>query len=199
MSDESTTGGRRAEADDPGATGPGVGPPTRSTTTGPGHDQPPTTWRDDFPYTAGGEEEVTRREFVRYLTLASAGLAAASIGVAGITQVRERVEGEPTAIAPLDEIPVEGEYLFAYPTANDPAIIVRPSQDEIYGFSQRCTHLACVVHYSHDAGELICPCHNGHFDARNGRELAGPPDRPLNPIELEVREGVVWALSGGGH
>lgn len=157
------------------------------------------TWRRDFPYTAAGEDEVTRREFVRYLILASGGLAVGSLGVAGITQLRTPVDGEPTPIVELVDVPVGGEYLFAFPTENDPAILVRPSEDEVYAFSQRCTHLACVVYYAHDEGELICPCHHGHFDARDGRHLAGPPDRPLNPIELELRDGVVWAMSGGGH
>ena len=32
-------------------------------------------WRQDFPLTAAGEDEVTRREFVRYLVLASGGFA----------------------------------------------------------------------------------------------------------------------------
>lgn len=156
-------------------------------------------WREDFPYAAGGEEEVTRREFVRYLTLASGGIAAASVGVAALTQLRTQAEGEPTPVVALDDIPVAGTYLFSYPTDQDPAIIIRPTADELYGFSQRCTHLACVVYYEPDASELVCPCHGGHFDARDGRNIAGPPDRPLNAIELEVRDGVVWALGGGGH
>jgi Rieske Fe-S protein len=157
------------------------------------------TWRRDFPYAAHDEEEVTRREFVRYLTLGSAGLAAASVGLATWTSVRRPTPREPKEIAPLEDIPVGREYLFAYPTDDDPAILLRPTEDELRAFSQRCTHLACVVYYEHDAGELICPCHNGHFDARDGLVLAGPPERPLNAIDLEVRDGVVWAVGGGGH
>jgi Rieske Fe-S protein len=30
-----------------------------------------------------------------------------------------------------------------------------------------------------------------------GEPIAGPPDRPLARIELEVREGVIWAVGGG--
>jgi len=32
----------------------------------------PPKWRRDFPYTSAGEDDVTRREFVRYLVLARA-------------------------------------------------------------------------------------------------------------------------------
>jgi len=156
-------------------------------------------WREDFPFTSAGEDEVTRREFVRYLTLGSAGAALGSLALAGMTQVRVPAERVPTPIVDLDDIPVAGSYLFRYPTDDDPAIIIRPTQDELLGYSQRCTHLACVVHYEHDDQELICPCHHGIFDARDGRNTAGPPPRPLNRIDLEIRDGVVWAVGGGGH
>ena len=42
-------------------------------------------WRADFPFTAEGEDDVTRREFARYLVLASAGFAAGSVAVAAWT------------------------------------------------------------------------------------------------------------------
>jgi Rieske Fe-S protein len=156
-------------------------------------------WRQDFPYTAAGEEEVTRREFVRYLTVGSVGAALGSVFLAGMTQVRRPPDVGEVAVVALEDIPVPGTYLFHYPTEQDPAILVRSTEDDLRGFSQRCTHLACVVYYEHDERELICPCHGGHFDASDGRNLAGPPQRPLNRIELEVRDGVVWALGGGGH
>ena len=159
----------------------------------------PEKWRQDFPFTAGGEDEVTRREFVRYLTLGSVGAAVGSFGLAGMTQARVPADREPMEVVAVDDIDVPGNYLFRYPTPDDPAILIRPTAEEILGFSQRCTHLACVVYYAHDEGELICPCHNGHFDATDGRNIAGPPQRPLNRIDLEIRDGVVWAVGGGGH
>lgn len=162
-------------------------------------DQRDPAWRRDFPLTSHGEEEVTRREFVRYLTLGSAGLAVSSVGLAAWTTLRQPAMRRPLEIVAVDEVPVGGEYLFSYPTENDPAILIRPGEDELRAFSQRCTHLACVVIWEAGTDEFVCPCHNGYFDARDGRVLAGPPERPLNSIDLEVREGVVWAVGGGGH
>lgn len=156
-------------------------------------------WREDFPFTAAGEDEVTRREFVRYLTLGSAGAALGSLGLAAMTQARVPAERVAMPIVDVADIPVAGSYLFRYPTEDDPAIIIRPTQDELLAYSQRCTHLACVVYYEHDEDELVCPCHGGHFDASDGRNVTGPPQRPLNSIDIEVRDGVVWALGGGGH
>ena len=154
---------------------------------------------DDFPIRSTGEDEVTRREFIRYLTLGSGGLAIATTGIAGLTTVRQPAPREPMEVVAVDEIDVGGSYLFSYPTEDDPAILLRPTPDDVLGFSQRCTHLACVVYYDHDEGQLVCPCHNGFFDATDGQVLAGPPERPLNSIDLEIREGVVWAVGGGGH
>lgn len=161
--------------------------------------RPPEKWREDFPYTAHGEDEVTRREFVRYLTLGSVGAAIGSVGLGAMTQQRRPPDREPREIVALDEVPIAGSYLFSYPTDEDPAILIRPTADELLGYSQRCTHLACVVYYEHEASELICPCHSGHFDASDGRNVTGPPQRPLNRIDLEIRDGVVWAVGGGGH
>lgn len=159
----------------------------------------PEKWRQDFPYTAAGEDAVTRREFVRYLTVGSAGAAIGSLGLAGLTAIRVPPERRDVEVVAVADIPVAGTYLFRYPTDDDPAILIRPTEDEILGFSQRCTHLACVVYYEHDEDHLICPCHHGVFDAADGRNLSGPPQRPLNQIDLEIRDGVVWAVGGGGH
>jgi Rieske Fe-S protein len=161
--------------------------------------QPEPKWRRDFPFTAAGEEEVTRREFVRYLTVGSVGAALGSTWLAASAQLREPVEREELEVVALDDIPVPGSYLFRYPTEDDPAILIRPTSDELHGYSQRCTHLACVVYYEDDEQELICPCHDGHFDAADGRNISGPPQRPLNRIDLDIRDGVVWAVGGGGH
>lgn len=156
-------------------------------------------WQRDFPIPAAGEEEITRREFVRYLALGSGGLAVASLGLAAWTSLTDPPAREPKEIAPLADIPVGGERLFRYPTPDDPAILLRPAEDDLRAFSQRCTHLACVVVWEPEEGRLLCPCHHGTFDAGDGRVLAGPPERPLSPIALEVRDGMVWAVGGGGH
>ena len=44
-------------------------------------------WQRDFPYEAVAEEEVTRREFTRYLVLGAGTMAAANVGLAVWTQL----------------------------------------------------------------------------------------------------------------
>ena len=154
-------------------------------------------WRQDFPLTSAGEDEVTRREFVRYLVLASGGFAAGNVGIALWSSLRSINEGSPQPIVALDRVAEGTAHLFDYPTGADPAILVHLPGGELRAFSQKCTHLGCVVFYEPETGEMECPCHEGHFDAASGEVLAGPPQRPLGRIDVEVRDGTVWAL--GAH
>jgi len=62
-------------------------------------------WRQDFPITSAGEDEVTRREFVRYLVLASGGFAAGNVGIALWSSLRSINAGEPREIVALDRVP----------------------------------------------------------------------------------------------
>lgn len=152
-------------------------------------------WRLDFPLTAAGEDEVTRREFARYLVLASAGFAAGSVGVAVWSSLRSINRGEPRAIAAASALPEGAALLFRYPTEHDPAIVVRLPGGALRAFSQQCTHLGCVVYWDREREHMLCPCHEGAFDARSGAVVAGPPQRPLGRIDVEVRsDGMIWAL-----
>ena len=36
--------------------------------------------------------------------------------------------------------------------------------------------------------------HEGNFAPRTGAVLSGPPPRPLGRIDVEVRDGAIWAL-----
>ena len=55
-------------------------------------------WKRDFPYEAAAEEEVTRREFARYLVAGAGALALGNVGLAAWTQLRTINDGEPRAI-----------------------------------------------------------------------------------------------------
>jgi Rieske Fe-S protein len=152
-------------------------------------------WKRDFPYEVVSEEEVTRREFARYLVLGAGTIAVANVGIAAWTQLRSINAGEPRAITPLADVAVGEPHLFRYPGDNDPAILVRLSDTEVVAFSQKCTHLGCVVYYEPDEERWHCPCHEGNFEARTGNVISGPPTRPLGRIDLEVRDdGMIWAL-----
>src|SRR5262245_34950674 len=130
-------------------------------------------WRIDFPYTAEGEDEVTRREFARYLVLASAAFAVGSVGVAAWTALRPINRGDARPIVAAAALPEGSAHLFRYPTELDPAILVHLQGGELRAFSQKCTHLGCVVTFDRSRAQMLCPCHDGVFDAKSGLVLAG--------------------------
>src|SRR5437667_3709567 len=68
----------------------------------------------------------------------------------------------------------------------EPGLLVRTAEGELRAFSARCTHLNCTVQY--DAGErlIVCACHGGTFDL-NGKNIAGPPPRPLLTYSVNIR------------
>ena len=120
--------------------------------------------------------------------------AVGTVAVAAWSSLRPINHGKPRPIVRLDDVPVNGTYLFGYPTKDDPAILVRLPGDRLHAMSQKCTHLSCVVYYEPEKQHMVCPCHEGVFDARSGKVLEGPPQRPLGRIDVEVRDGTVWAL-----
>lgn len=67
-----------------------------------------------------------------------------------------------------------------------PVIIVRSASGELRAFSATCTHLDCTVQYRQDMGVIWCACHNGKYDL-NGRNIAGPPPRPLDQYRVVVQ------------
>lgn len=156
---------------------------------------PTPLWRRDFPYESAAEEEVTRREFTRYLVLGAGAMAFGNVGLAAWTQLRSINTGEPRRIVALADVAVGGTYLFRYPADDDPAVLLRLDEQAVVAFSQKCTHLGCVVYFEAEANRWHCPCHEGNFEATTGDVVSGPPTRRLGRIDVEVRDdGQVWAL-----
>ena len=152
------------------------------------------TWKRDFPYESASEDEVTRREFARYLVAGAGVMAAGNLGLAAWTQLRTINTGEPRELIALADVAVGDTYLFRYPTDADPAILLRIADREVVAFSQKCTHLGCVVYFEAEEDRWHCPCHEGNFEPRTGTVISGPPPRPLGRIDVEIRDDNIWAL-----
>ena len=67
----------------------------------------------------------------------------------------------------------------------EPVILVRVADDDYRAFAGTCTHLDCIVEYQQDHGRIWCNCHNGAYDL-SGRNVAGPPPRPLEQFEVDL-------------
>jgi Rieske Fe-S protein len=157
-----------------------VGPDHR-----PMHEQP--RWRRDFAIDWPEDNFVSRRDFAKFLVLTSGAFVAGQVWIAAHSLVRSKRTppgrmkiGAMSAIAPGSAI------MFTYPTPQDPCLLIRTRDGKLLAYSQKCTHLSCAVVPEIDEGIIKCPCHEGIFDLATGRNIAGPPPRPLPAIELAV-------------
>ena len=67
-----------------------------------------------------------------------------------------------------------------------PGLLLLTAQGEYKALSATCTHLSCTVQYRGDLQQVWCACHNG-FYGQDGRNISGPPPRPLETFVVNVR------------
>lgn len=143
--------------------------------------------KDDLKY--------NRRAFLKTAAGASMalGLSTVPFSVKAMMGIAEE-DDDRMEITDLANLP-EGESMtFKYPTENEAAILVHTVSGELVAYNSACTHLMCPVFYEKEKDILLCPCHKGYFDINNGHPVAGPPQRELPLIELEVTNGTIYAV-----
>lgn len=151
-------------------------------------------WRQDFPIDWPQDHYVERRDFMKFMVLTSLALTVGQFWIAAENWWRRRRGAlEIQRIATLDRVAVGSVLAFSYPGPDDDCVLVRTSQDTLVAYSQKCTHLSCAVRPRVEEGLIQCPCHEGYFDLRTGRPVAGPPRRPLALVRLRVQDGTIYA------
>ena len=148
----------------------------------------------DFPIDWEEDQYVSRREFFKFLNLASGGLALGSAALAAWSKVpRGTIKFDEALLASAKDIPVGGFLEFSYPRPVDLCVLIHTEPGKFVAYSRRCTHLSCPVEVQTDQNRLYCPCHNGAFSMFDGHVLQGPPPRPLPQIIIELRGDLIFA------
>lgn len=151
--------------------------------------------QQDFPIDWDEDHYVSRKEFFKFMTLASGGLALGSAGLAVWSKLpRGHRKMDEKPIAAADRVPVGGSLAFNYPREHDLCILIQTESGVYKAYSRRCTHLSCPVEWEPEKNRLYCPCHNGAFSVKDGAVLQGPPPRALPEIMLEIREDHIFAV-----
>ena len=156
-------------------------------------------WQDEFSVFSADERYVSRRQFAKFLTLTSFAMLAGNLWILARSWFHRAPSYPEQAVAAAGEVPVGGVKTFAYPTADDPCILVRTAEDLYAAFSQKCTHLSCAVYYEREHNRLACPCHQGFFSAIDGAVLQGPPQRALPRVALRTKDGHLVAVGIEGE
>lgn len=72
-----------------------------------------------------------------------------------------------------------------------PVLVLKTKEGEVRALNATCSHLHCTVQFRKDAGDIWCACHDGRYDLQ-GKNIAGPPPRPLERLVTEVRDGDLY-------
>jgi Rieske Fe-S protein len=153
-------------------------------------------WRREFAIDWPEDHHVARRDFTKFLVLTSGAFAVGHGWIAAQSLVRKRRPlPQRKRIASLAELTPGAVVAFRFPDEHEPCLLIRTMDGDLVAYSQKCTHLSCAVVPRVDQGVLHCPCHEGTFDLATGRNIAGPPPRPLPVIELAIEGDDVYAVA----
>lgn len=130
-----------------------------------------------------------RRKFLNWFLTTTAGAFLVSVAYPLSRylippEVEESTASTVTLSIKQNDVKANTGQIFRF--GSQPAILVKDTNGELKAFSAVCTHLACIVQYRSDINQIWCACHNGHFDL-NGRNVGGPPPKPLEQYVVNVR------------
>lgn len=83
----------------------------------------------------------------------------------------------------ISEFPINSGKIVRY--GRKPVIVLHKPNGEFGALDATCTHLGCIVQYREDKEQIWCACHNGLYDL-NGRNISGPPPRPLAQMSTRI-------------
>lgn len=90
--------------------------------------------------------------------------------------------------AKVGDLKPDGSKVFRF--GSRPALLLLTPEGEYHAVSAVCTHLGCTVQYRSDLHEVWCACHNGTY-ALDGRNISGPPPRPLEKFQVNIRSNEI--------
>ncbi len=87
-------------------------------------------------------------------------------------------------VCKLSELPKNSGKNFRF--GSFPALLIHTEDDGLHAFKAVCTHLGCTVQYRGDIQRIFCACHGGQYDPTTGKNIAGPPPKPLDSLKVAV-------------
>lgn len=142
-------------------------------------------------------DENPRRRFLNYLlgstTLAT--LAAVFYPILRFMNPPRLVESSSSSVVASKTTELKSNEGKIFKFGSKPGILIRTPTGEYRAFTAICSHLDCTVQYRQDERMIWCACHNGHYDL-TGKNISGPPPRPLEEFQVNVRGDEVIVSRG---
>jgi len=140
---------------------------------------------------------MNRRSFLDWLT----GLAGALVGASVLYPVMRYLvppripEAATNRVMAAKESELPPNSAKVFPFGPTPAIVIHDKDGKWHALSAVCTHLGCTVQFEAKDNLIWCACHNGYYDI-NGRNVSGPPPKPLEQYVVHVEGGDVFVEKG---
>ena len=140
-------------------------------------------------------EPVTRRGFLQWLlgtafVATIGGVIVPIIGYLWPPARRASAGAARVLVGSAKDLPVGQAKVL--PVNDKPVIVVNTAQGGIKAFSAICTHLGCVVEWHQSKQYILCPCHDGRFNAVTGAVISGPPPSGLAAVRVSVENGEIY-------
>ena len=145
----------------------------------------------------GSKKGLSRRKLLDHLI--GAAIAVTGIGFGGgavsfwyppetTTRKKDKIEA-----GKKDSLPVGSAVKVDF---NGEPVLVMHVAGGFFAVSAVCTHLGCIVEWSAEKQQVVCPCHNATFDYR-GNIVSGPPPTPLKSFLVEVQGDTIMVGKEG--
>ncbi len=137
------------------------------------------------------DELLGRRTFVQ-VALGGVGLCyAAALGYPVYRYLAAPVE-KSAAMAAVTEVtlkdaeklPSGSALMFKFGAR--PSMLIHQKDGQWTAFDAVCTHLGCTVQFQPEHDIIHCACHGGRYDPQTGKNVSGPPPRPLKKYVVKV-------------
>lgn len=133
-------------------------------------------------------EHNSKRDFLKLLLGGGVLAWIAAVAYPLLAYLNPPAEGEvevtSVKVGPLSGIEKNSGTIVRF--GNKPVLLIRTAAGDLRALSATCTHLDCTVQYRKDMGTIWCACHNGTYDL-NGRNISGPPPRPLEEYRVVLQ------------
>lgn len=134
------------------------------------------------------DNQTDRRSFLNWLLGGSILAALASILYPVLAYLKPPPSAEASIstlkVGKVGDYPLDTGTIFKF--GRIPGILIHTPDDKFLAFNATCTHLGCIVQFRPDLGLIYCACHGGKFDL-NGKNIAGPPPKPLEEFDVHIR------------
>ncbi|MCC6695931.1 MAG: Rieske (2Fe-2S) protein [Candidatus Hydrogenedentes bacterium] len=91
---------------------------------------------------------------------------------------------------PEHDMPPAGSAL-RFMFGSRPALLIHHADGTKVCFDAVCTHLGCTVEFQPSEARIHCACHGGTYDMKTGKNIAGPPPKPLAQYNVEIANGQI--------